>query len=97
MGFFFDARFEPNLLITVRGVLCALALTELSSCRAVLAGLGCGLSIMAKLTFAPITLALAAYLLITRRSLLFPFNPLPFATTLSSSRPAVPPQGSSVW
>jgi Dolichyl-phosphate-mannose-protein mannosyltransferase len=73
MGFVFDARFEPNLLITLGGVLCTLALTELSPRRAILAGLGCGLAILAKLTFAPIALALAAYLLVTRRSLLLPF------------------------
>src|SRR5205807_8664079 len=73
MGFVFDARFEPNLLITLGGVLCTLALTELSPGRAMLAGLACGLCICAKLTFAPIALALAVYLLVTRRSLLLPF------------------------
>ncbi len=73
MGFFFGARFEPNLLITLGGVLCTLALTDLSPQRAALAGFGCGLSIMAKLTFAPLVLVLAIYLLITRRSLLVPF------------------------
>jgi hypothetical protein len=73
MGFVFGARFEPNLLITLGGALCTLALTELSPRRAILAGLGCGLAILEKLTFAPIALALAAYLLVTRRALLLPF------------------------
>jgi len=73
MGFFFGARFEPNILITLGGVLATLALTDLSPRRAVLAGLICGLSIMAKLTFAPIAVALALYLLVTRRLLLWPF------------------------
>ncbi len=73
MGFFFGARFEPNILIALGGVLATLALTDLSPRRAVLAGLICGLSVMAKLTFAPIVLAFALYLLVTRRSLLWPF------------------------
>ncbi len=73
MGFLFDARFEPNGLITLGGVLCALALTRLSPRRVLMAGCACGLFILAKLTFAPLALALAGYLLLTRRSLIGPF------------------------
>ncbi len=74
MGFLFDARFEPNILITLGGVLCTLLLTRLSVRRALLAGAGCAVFILAKLTFVPIALALAAYLLLTRRALAGPFG-----------------------
>ncbi len=73
MGFIFDARFEPNILITFGGVLCMLALTRLSGRCALLAGAGCAVFVLAKLTFAPIALVLAIYLLLTRRSLAPPF------------------------
>lgn len=73
MGFFFGAHFEPNVLITLGGVLCTLTLTQLSSRRAAFAGIACAAFILAKLTFIPLACALAIYLLITRRSLLYPF------------------------
>lgn len=73
MGFFFGAHFEPNVLITLGGVLCTLTLTRLSSRRAIIAGIACAAFILAKLTFIPLACALAIYLLVTRRSLLYPF------------------------
>jgi hypothetical protein len=59
MGFLFDSHFEPNILITLGGVLAVLALTHLSRRRAVVAGAVCGLALMAKLTFAPLAITLA--------------------------------------
>jgi hypothetical protein len=73
MGFVFDPHFEPNILITLAGVLAVLALTHLSRRRAVVAGAVCGLALLAKLTFAPLAIVLAIYLLRVRRRLLVPF------------------------
>lgn len=85
MGFLFDARFEPNILITFGGVLCTLTLTRLSRRRALLAGAGCAVFVLAKLTFAPIAVALAIYLLLTRRSLARPFILASVGTLLAAT------------
>ncbi len=85
MGFLFDVRFEPNILITCGGVLCTLTLTRLSSRRALLAGAGCAVFVLAKLTFAPLALALGAYLLFTRRSLARPFILAAVGTLLTAT------------
>ncbi len=84
MGFLFDARFEPNILITLGGVICTLSLTQLSSWRAAIAGFASALFILSKLTFLPLACALAAYLFITRRTLLYPFLLAAGATLLSA-------------
>lgn len=73
MGFLFGAHFEPNIIITLGGALCALALTHVSRRRVALAGIGCAIALMAKLTFAPLALGFAAYVLMTRRSALATF------------------------
>jgi hypothetical protein len=73
MGFFFDNRFEPNILITLGGILTLGVLTRLSPRTASLAGVGCALCVLAKLTFLPILGAVGVYLVLTNRPLLRPF------------------------
>ena len=84
MGFFFDARFEPNILITLGGVICTLAIARRSRKSVVIAGIAGGVFVFAKLTFMPVLLALGIYLFLTRRALFYPYFLAASATLLSA-------------
>jgi hypothetical protein len=73
LGFFFDNRFEPNILVTLGGILTISVLTRLSPITAGVAGVSCDLCVLAKLIFLPILGAVGVYLVLTNRPLLRPF------------------------